>query len=152
MSEVDSALTPLRKTVVVPLDQATAFRIFTARFADWWPLTTHSVGRVDALGVVFPVEVGGAIVETLRDGTTSTWGTLTGWDPPRSVSFTWHAGQPEALAGDIEVRFAGDDDGATTVELIHSGWERRTDGAQARRAYDAGWEPVLEAYRASALS
>lgn len=150
MSEADSLMTPLRKSIVVPLDQETAFAIFTAHFADWWPLASHSVGREDALGVTFPLEVGGSIVETLRDGTTSTWGTLTGWDPPHSVSFTWHAGQPESLAGEVEVRFATDSGGATAVELIHSGWERRTDGVEARRGYDAGWEIVLNAYVARA--
>jgi hypothetical protein len=29
------------------------------------------------------------------------------------------------------------------VRLVHSGWERRPDGASAREGYDSGWEPVI---------
>ena len=66
MSEADGVLTPLHKSVVVPLDQAAAFEIFTAHFADWWPLASHSVGLDHAIAITFPLEVGGAIRETLR--------------------------------------------------------------------------------------
>jgi hypothetical protein len=157
MSEVTGSVAPLRKTVVVPLDQSRAFELFTARFGEWWPLATHSVGLHDALLVRFPCEAGGSIIETARDGANSVWGTVTKWDPPAAVRFTWHPGQPESWAGDIEVRFIPDgtiSDGtvATVVELTHSGWERRADGATARRGYDSGWEPVLGAYGAMAAT
>ena len=147
-SEVAPSLAPLRKTVVVPVGQSRAFELFTARIAQWWPLTTHSVGLDDALLVTFPSEIGGSIVETMRDGTTCVWGTATGWDPPTRVSFTWHPGQPASSAGDVEVRFIADGTERTVVELTHSGWQRRSDGAQARLGYDSGWEVVLGAYDA----
>jgi len=86
----------------------------------------------------------------MRDGTTSVWGTVTGWDPPVSVSFTWHPGQPRSWAGDVEVRFIPDGPGRTLVELTHSGWDRRSDGAEARLGYDCGWDVVLGAYVAMA--
>jgi uncharacterized protein YndB with AHSA1/START domain len=152
MSEVTGSVAPLRKTVVVPLDQSRAFELFTARFGEWWPLATHSVGLHDALLVRFPCEAGGSIIETARDGTNSVWGTVTKWDPPVAVGFTWHPGQPESWAGDIEVRFIPDGAAATVVELRHSGWERRADGATARRGYDSGWEAVLGAYGAMAAT
>jgi uncharacterized protein YndB with AHSA1/START domain len=150
MPEVASSIAPLRKTVVVPLEQSRAFKLFTARFGEWWPLATHSVGLDDALNVTFPSEVGGSIIETMRDGSTSVWGTVTRYDPPVAVGFTWHPGQPESWAGDIEVRFVPDGAAATAVALTHSGWERRADGAKARLGYDSGWEVVLGAYVASA--
>jgi hypothetical protein len=146
MPEVASSLAPLCKTVVVPLEQSRAFEVFTTHFGKWWPLATHSVGLDDAVLVSFPQEVGGPILETMRDGTTSVWGTVTGWDPPDAVRFSWHPGQPESWAGDIEVRFTPDGVAATVVELTHSGWERRADGATARLGYDSGWEVVLAAY------
>jgi uncharacterized protein YndB with AHSA1/START domain len=150
MAEVEGSLAPLRKTVAVPLEQARAFELFTARFGEWWPLATHSVGLDGALRVRFPRQAGGPIVETARDGSTSVWGTVTRWDPPAAVCFTWHPGQPESRAGDIEVRFIPDGAGATLVTLTHSGWGRRADGAAARLGYDSGWEPVLGAYGAAA--
>ena len=149
-SEIAETLTPLRKTVVVPVEPARAFELFTADIDKWWPLVTHSVGLAAAANVTFPSEVGGSIVETMRDGTTCAWGTVTSWDPPGVVSFSWYPGQAESSAGDVEVRFVANDVGGTVVELTHSGWERRSDGATARLGYDTGWEGVLAAYVASA--
>jgi hypothetical protein len=149
-TELTGPLAPLRKTVVVPLDQARAFDLFTAGMAQWWPLVTHSVGLADAELVTFPDRVGDQIVETGRGGATCSWGTLTGWDAPSSVSFTWHPGSPESEAGSIDVRFiplAGD---RTMVELTHSGWAARSDGAQARTSYDSGWDVVLGGYDVTA--
>src|SRR6516165_8870055 len=68
---------------------------------------------------------------------------ITGWEPPHRVAFTWHAGTPEAEATRIEVTFTQDGPGSTVVELVHSGWERRPDGASAREGYNSGWEPVI---------
>jgi uncharacterized protein YndB with AHSA1/START domain len=150
MSEVAGSLAPLRKTVVVQLEPPLAFELFTAHIAEWWPLATHSVGLSDAVLVTFPGEVGGAIIETKRDGTTWVWGTVTEWDPPAGVSFTWHPGQPVSWAGNIEVRFTPDGTGGTVVVLTHSGWDRRSDGAAARRGYDSGWEVVLGGYGTAA--
>jgi hypothetical protein len=161
MSEVASSLAPVRKTVVVPLAKARAFELFTDRFSEWWPLATHSVGLADAALVRFPAVAGGSIVETMRDGSTCVWGTVTRWEPPDTVCFTWHPGQPDSWAGDIEVRFVpggttadgtvpSDGTVATTVTLTHSGWERRADGAKARLSYDSGWETVLGAFGTAA--
>jgi uncharacterized protein YndB with AHSA1/START domain len=147
MSEAAGSLVPLRKTVVVPVEPSRAFELFTAGVGNWWPLATHSVGLDDAVLVSFPGEVGGSIIETMRDGRTSVWGTVTAWDPPAGISFTWHPGQPESWAGDIDLRFTPDGSGGTIVELTHSGWNRRSDGAAARRGYDSGWDIVLVAYR-----
>jgi uncharacterized protein YndB with AHSA1/START domain len=152
MSEADGSLAPLRKTITVPLDPARAFGFFTTRIGQWWPIATHSVGLGDAVRVSFPVEVGGSIIETARDGRTCVWGTLTRWDPPAGVAFTWHPGQSEAEAGDVEVRFASDGEGGTVVTLTHSGWERRADGAAARTGYHEGWDIVLGAYTSIASS
>ena len=93
MSEQANDTMPIRKTVTVPVTPQCAFELFTARIGEWWPLATHSVGEDQALGVVFGEGIGGRIVESLADGTTSVWGTITGWDPPRSVAYTWHAGR-----------------------------------------------------------
>ena len=75
--------------------------------------------------------------------TTSVWGTVTRWEPPRLVAFTWHAGTPEAEATRVEVTFTEDGPGSTVVVLVHSGWEHRPDGASVREGYDSGWEPVI---------
>jgi uncharacterized protein YndB with AHSA1/START domain len=146
VSDTVESLAPLRKVVVVALEQERAFELFTAEIGRWWPLPTHSVGLGDSVSVSLPSEVGGSIVETLRDGSTCVWGTITGWDPPAAISFSWHPGQTESAAGDVAVRFRPAGAGKTEVELTHSGWDRRVDGAAARLGYDNGWDAVLAAY------
>jgi uncharacterized protein YndB with AHSA1/START domain len=141
-----TSVEPVRKSVAVPATPQRAFELFTAHIQDWWPLRTHSVGTEHAVGVAFGEGVGGAITETMADGSTSAWGTITDWEPPYRVAFTWHAGTPEAEATRVEVTFTQDEPGSTVVRLVHSGWERRPDGASAREGYDSGWEPVIGSF------
>ncbi|SKC50327.1 SRPBCC domain-containing protein [Krasilnikoviella flava] len=139
----------LRRSVTVRLAPDDAFRLFTAGLAEWWPLDTHSVGRVDALDVVLEPGIGGRLVETLADGSAAVWGVVTQWDAPRRVAFTWHPGTPETEGTLVEVTFRAAGDG-TEVELAHSGWARRADGERARGSYGSGWELVLGRFAATA--
>jgi uncharacterized protein YndB with AHSA1/START domain len=141
-----TSIDPVRKSVTVPADPARAFEIFTAHIQDWWPLDTHSVGLGQAVGLAFGEGAGARITETLADGSTSVWGTITGWEPPDRVVFTWHPGQAEAEATSVEVTFTQNGPGATVVRLVHSGWEHRPDGPAAREGYDSGWEPVIRRF------
>ena len=145
---------PVRKSVTVPAAPQRAFELFTAHIQEWWPLRTHSVGTEHAAGIAFGegagAGAGAAIVETLADGTTSVWGTVTQWEPPHRVAFSWHAGTPEAEATRVEVTFTQDGPGSTVVRLVHSGWERRPNGASARESYNSGWEPVISRFAETA--
>ena len=141
---------PVRKSIIVPATPQRAFELFTAHMHEWWPLATHSVGAEDAVSVAFGAGVGAEIVETMADGATSVWGTVTDWEPPHRVAFTWHAGTPETEATRVEVTFTLDAPGSTEVRLVHSGWERRPDSASARDNYDSGWEPVVRSFAEAA--
>lgn len=134
---------PVRKSVTVPAAPQRAFELFTAHLNEWWPLATHSVGAGDAVSVTFGEGAGAAIVETMADGSTSVWGTVTHWEPPHRVAFTWHPGTAEAEATRVEVTFSQHGAGSTVVRLAHSGWKRRFDGASARENYTSGWDPVI---------
>lgn len=138
------------KSVHVPLQPADAFELFTARMSEWWPLATHSVGAEDAVSVTIDGRVGGLLVETRRDGSTSVWGTVVEWRPPQRLAFTWHpSGGPEE-ATDVAVSFAAEA-GGCRLTLVHSGWAKRAgadDGLHAR--YVTGWEYVLGRYAAAA--
>ena len=148
MSEGAKAFTPIRKVLTVKATPEHAFRRFTAEMASWWPLRSHSVGEADSESVVMEGRAGGRIVERIRGGGESCWGTITAWEPPRRVAFTWHPGQDPATAQDIEVLFSGVE-GGTRVELAHWGFERLGRlGRIARRGYPIGWEYVLGLYAA----
>jgi uncharacterized protein YndB with AHSA1/START domain len=142
---------PVRKSVTVPADPQRAFELFTAHMHEWWPLATHSVGAEEAGSVTFGAGAGAAIVETMADGTTSVWGTVIHWEPPYRVAFTWHPGTPETEATHVDVTFTPGGPASTVVRLIHSGWERRPDGASARENYDSGWDPVINSFAEAAL-
>ena len=147
MSETATHAT-LTKTVHVQAPVGRAFELFTARLGEWWPLATHSVGEETARDVAMECRRGGQIVETLADGSTSVWGTVTDWASPQLVAFTWHPGQPEAEATRVEVSFVAAGKG-TEVTLRHSGWSNRPDGVRARSQYDGGWDLVLARFTAS---
>jgi uncharacterized protein YndB with AHSA1/START domain len=147
MSETATHAT-LTKTVHVEAPVGRAFELFTARLGEWWPLPTHSVGGETARDVAMQCRLGGQIVETLADGSTAVWGTVTDWVSPQLVAFTWHHGQPEAEATRVEVSFAASGEG-TEVTLRHSGWSSRPDGERARSQYDGGWDLVLSRFTVS---
>jgi len=58
---------PIRRTITVTCDPATAFRVFTDEMATWWPLDMFSrsvdEGGAPVTSVVFDHEAGGAIWE-----------------------------------------------------------------------------------------
>jgi uncharacterized protein YndB with AHSA1/START domain len=137
----DAFLPPLTKRVRVPRPLAETFRLFTDEMAAWWPLATHSVGREDAVDVRVEGRVGGRIIETTKDGTSHTWGTLTDWSPPERLAFTWHPGYDEAAATHVDVTLAAAQDG-TDLTLVHSKWPD-PDGTETRAMYDTGWDYVL---------
>jgi uncharacterized protein YndB with AHSA1/START domain len=93
--------------------------------------------------VVFEERVGGRIYERSRSGEESTWGTVTLWEPPHRVAFTWHPGRDPEKPGAIEVSFHPDGAGSR-LELLHTGWESFGPLAvKARRGYAIGWAYVL---------
>jgi Activator of Hsp90 ATPase homolog 1-like protein len=78
-------------------------------------------------------------------GQQAVWGTVTRWEPPAAVAFTWHPGYEAERASQVEVTFTAA--GAQTlVRLTHTGWEIFDDPAAARAEYDQGWPAVLGSY------
>lgn len=140
------SIPPLHRSITVPWTPDVAFHRFTGKIAEWWPLRSHSVGEIRAERVVFEGRVGGRIYEVDRGGEEHTWGSVTGFDPPTRVAFTWHPGMAPETSQDVEVRFLAAE-GGTRVELTHTGWERLGNLARkARKGYPIGWAYVLLLY------
>jgi len=116
--------------------------VFTAGIGQWWPLEEHGVhGKGGA--VAFE---DGRLVERSADEEAAVWGTVTRWEPPTAVAFTWHPGRPAERASYVAVTF-GAEGGQTLVRLEHTGWEAFDDPAAARAEYDHGWPLVLGRYQ-----
>jgi len=133
----------IMKTVDVACEPERAFEVFTARMSRWWPLLKYSVGQAQARTCGIEPRVGGSVWEERDDGERSAWGTITVWEPPGRLAFTWHPGRDPETAQEVELRFHPIA-GGTRVELEHRGWQKL--GAQAartREGYDTGWDDVL---------
>jgi activator of Hsp90 ATPase-like protein len=137
---------PIRRSIAVSWDQTAAFERFTSEFGTWWPTYSHSIGGRRVKRLVFECRVGGLIYEEHHDGTKMRWGTVTVFDPPNRVAFTFHPSREESDAQLIEVRFLPEGAG-TRVELVSSGWEKM--GRTAQRAYGAyrlNWGAALDRF------
>jgi hypothetical protein len=143
------SVAPLRREVRVPCDADTAFELFTAHIAAWWPVASHSVHGAQA-SVAFE---DGLLVERLGSQS-SLWGTVLDWDRPRGFRMTWHPGHPPERATEVAVAFEpdGPDGAATIVTLTHTGWEHLERGAQLRERYGHGWPVVLGRFRAATMA
>jgi hypothetical protein len=140
---------PVLAAVHVRQSPEVAFRVFTQRIGEWWPLPTHGCFADRTAGVEF---AGGLLVERSMDGETAVWGEVLTWDPPRRFSCTWHPGYTDGRQTVVEVDFRADPDG-TRVELAHHGWEVFAEDAAARRdSYSGagGWTLVLSRFQAAA--
>jgi uncharacterized protein YndB with AHSA1/START domain len=129
---IDLAATPVR-----------AFAAFTAQFADWWPVATHSLSRQAQARCRLEAAPGGALEERAPDGARHRWGTVESVDPGRRIRFTWHPGRGPDTGQWIEVEFSPRGTGSR-VTLIHGGWDALGEIAPIlRREYVSGWQNVF---------
>ncbi|MCZ6814016.1 MAG: SRPBCC family protein [Alphaproteobacteria bacterium] len=149
-ASTNATLAPVVKRIAVPCSCERAFELFTAGIANWWPLSTHSVGRDNAACCMIEPRSGGRIFETGKDGTEHDWGKVLAWEPPHRLAFTWHPGGEADSAQTVEVTFTRDGAGAV-LTLEHRDWHRLGERApKVRKSYDQGWDAVLDHYRAAA--
>jgi len=121
MAEANKAPEPVRQSVHVDCPIEEAFRLFTEEFGTWWPLASHSMSGDEAETCAIDPWTGGKVFERTRSGEELEWGTVTLWDPPRHIEFTWQAaGEREGQTVDIEFQVEAD---GTKVTVVHQGWQ-----------------------------
>jgi uncharacterized protein YndB with AHSA1/START domain len=137
-------LPPVRRSVIVPLEQRDAFDLFVRHIGEWWPRATRSVGLTAAVSCRIEPRVGGRIFEQSRAGIESDWGVLLAYEEPLRLVFTWHPGNPPETATEVEVTFVPTGD-QTLVDVEHRHWKRLGDRAAfVRSRYEGGWTGVLD--------
>lgn len=139
---------PVVVEVAVKREPQMAFDLFARRIADWWPLTTHSLGASRSVNpaktVILEPHAGGRIYEIAEDGSEEAWGTVTDWQPGEFIAFTWHVGRAPDLATRVSVHFRRGDAGGTLMTLTHDNWQALGDEASGVRAqYATGWHAML---------
>jgi uncharacterized protein YndB with AHSA1/START domain len=143
-----AAVPPLRREVLVEAGRDVAFAVFTEQIGVWWPVGDHSVHGTGATVAFVEPGLGARIVESKAGADDSVWGTVTRWQPPELVAFTWHPGLTPDTASKVTVTFE-ETGGKTLVTLEHTGWESFGErAAEARANYASGWTVVLGAYAA----
>ena len=139
MNDID----PIVLSVDLPVAPARACAAFTAGFADWWPVATHSLSRQSLTRCSLDASPGGAIEEQAPDGLRHLWGTVQSFDPGRRLRFSWHPGREPESAQWVDVEFTPRGDGSR-VTLTHGGWEALGEIAPIlRREYASGWRNVF---------
>jgi uncharacterized protein YndB with AHSA1/START domain len=143
---------PITKSISVDCTVEHAFEVFTARIAEWWPLSRHSIHKQDAETVIVEPREGGEVYELSRSGDRAYWATITAWDPPHRMMLSWKVNPDTPAPTEIEVTFTPEPDGKTLVTLEHRGWELLGPelGPEGRQGYHQGWDGVLAQYAAVA--
>jgi uncharacterized protein YndB with AHSA1/START domain len=140
---------PVLRSVTVECAPEHAFRVFTERLGEWWPLETYSIYGGDVAGAFFEPGEGERIVERSKAGEESNWGEILVWEPPSRLAFTWHPGSaPDEPSTEVELHFVAVGE-ATRVELEHRGWEALAKPEETRSGYEQGWPGVLARYAAA---
>lgn len=138
---------PIVKTIELPCAARRAFDIFVNRISDWWPLDRHAVSAAagkPALGVTIEPAIGGAVFETMHDGSRADWGRVLEFDAGSKLAMTWHPGNNSDNPTRVDVAFEDLAGGRAKVTLIHSGWEVWAGEAREKRDnYDTGWDFVF---------
>lgn len=151
MSETNSTLEPIVKSIEVPCDQKMAFGVFIEGMGNWWPMGMFSVSKMsggEAKELRVEAKVGGKIVEIGPDDSEHHWGTIKTFDPHDFISMDFHIVAPGYPVGDfsqVDVRFTPVDDGCTHVELTQSNWEVFGEiAAGIRDGYNKGWSIIFQ--------
>jgi len=149
----DSA-TAVRTSIVVDAPADTAFSVFTDDMASWWAPEHHILqSPIDSM--VLEPRVGGSVYDRGTDGTECHWGTVTAYEPPERVAFTWNIGLDWQIEKDpnrvseVEVRFVAESPGRTRVELEHRNLDRHGEGWEGMRdavGSSGGWIVGLERF------
>jgi uncharacterized protein YndB with AHSA1/START domain len=146
-------IAPVRKSVIVPADAATAFAIFTAGIDTWWP-ASHGMGGAPFRRSVIEPFVGGSWHAERADGSAVTIAHVTAWEPGSRLVVRWEIGAnfvPDPNQSSVlEIRFIPLGARSTRVELEHRDFDRIAGDAQAHRnGLDRGWPVALGHFAAA---
>ena len=148
------AIEAIRREIVVPVGQAKAFEVFTARMTDWWP-SAHHIGSAPIEQVVVEPREGGRWYTRHEDGSETSTGFVAAWEPPERLVVTWQIGADwrydPGLITTVEVRFVAEAPERTRVRLEHRDLERfGPDVERMRQTFSepGAWTATLEAYGA----
>jgi hypothetical protein len=127
------------RSVVLPLEPAAAFALFTNRAADWWPPDRKHTGA-DAAVFIQPTR----FWERAGDGREVELGAVRAWQPPRQLVLDFYPGTDADHPTRVTIRFDPESSG-TRVTVVHRPTATSLDLWQARAPlYATSWDLCLE--------
>ena len=143
-------MAPIELRFTVACSPEHAFEVWATRTSLWWP-HSHSRSGDPGLTVTIEPRPGGRIYERTPAGVEHDWGEVLAWEPPGRLAYLWHIYGEREDATAVEIRFAASGD-ATTVTIVHRGWERLgARGHHLRRRNRQGWDGLLPHYLRACL-
>ena len=147
----------VQRTFTVEVSAERAFRVFTEKHGQWWPLATHHIGKTPARTAIIEPAEGGRWYELGEDGSECDWGRVLVWDPPRRLVLAWQLTaewqfDPSFLT-EVEVRFVPEGGQRTRVEFEHRKLEAYGGVAEKVResvGSPGGWPAILDLFAAKA--
>jgi len=139
---------PIELRFTVACSPVHAFEVWATRTSLWWP-HSHSRSGDPGLTVTIKPRPGGRVYERTPAGVEHDWGEVLAWEPPARLAYLWHIYGERKDATEVDVRFAasGDATTATTVTIVHRGWERLgARGHDLRRRNRQNWDGLLPHY------
>jgi uncharacterized protein YndB with AHSA1/START domain len=128
-----------------------AFEVWAGKTALWWP-ADHSVSGDPGIVVTIEPHAGGRIFERTPEGAEHDWGEVVGWEPPRRLAYLWHIGRDRGRATNVEITFTPGAE-ATTVTIVHTGWERLGDeGPPMKERNRQGWSSLIPHYETACVA
>jgi uncharacterized protein YndB with AHSA1/START domain len=145
----------IRRHVVVGVSQERAFEVFTAGMTGWWP-AHHHIGSAPIAEIVVEPREGGRWYTRHEDGSETSTGFVTAWEPPERLVLTWQIGadwtyDPKLITS-VELRFVAEAPDRTRVELEHRDLERfGPEAERMRQVFEApgAWDATLAAFAAA---
>ena len=142
----------VRRQVVVETSQERAFEVFTAGMTGWWP-PEHHIGSAPIEEILIEPREGGRWYTRHTDGSETSTGFVSTWEPPERLVLTWQIGadwtyDPKLITS-VELRFVAEGPARTRVELEHRDLARFGPDAERMRQMFEGpeaWNRTLAAY------
>lgn len=152
-------LEPIVRSIEVPCDRETAFRIFTEDIGSWWPLgrfTQSAMMGSPAQVVVIDLKVGGEIYELDSDGMKVVWGTVDQFNFPSMLSMHFHIPLPKEKVKErsmVVIEFEIVSPLRTKVTLTQTNWEAfGKRGSMLHGGYGLGWANIFDECFATACT
>jgi uncharacterized protein YndB with AHSA1/START domain len=141
------SIAPITRSVVVQVEAARAFELFTSRMQDWWP-RGKTIGQHPHAAVIIEPWNEGRWFERDAQGEETQWGKVLAWEPPHRLLLGWQIGTDWAyhvdLLTEVELTFKPRASGGTVVTLEHRHLERfGSEAARHREILDGGWPTLL---------